>query len=217
MADPTVTVRGDATVSAEPDEAAVTIRLSLTNKKADAALGDVARDSEKLNAILDELAVTTDARVTTGVSVAEEKEYDGKRWVQKGYRASNSIVLHLGDPQLVGRVLSRVTENMTAEIQGPWWKVAPANPARGRAYKEAAEDAKRKAEAIASALGAKLGPVIEVNEPGLRKTPEVVAAPVPAPAARMFSPQSTPAPPIEVHAGAIEVSAAVEATFSLKP
>jgi uncharacterized protein YggE len=128
--------------------------------------------------------------------------------VRKGYRAVHRMYVTLEDPNLVGRLLKEATERAGAEIQGPYWRLNVDNPARAEANRRAAEDAKRKAETYVTALGARLGAIDEIKEPGVSIEPR--PRDVPAPQA-MAAPAA--APTIEVHTGALEVTAAVEVSF----
>jgi hypothetical protein len=56
-----------------------------------------------------------------------------------------------------------------ARVQGPEWLVDPTNVAYEDARSRAAEDARRRADAYASALGLRTMGVSWVAEPGLRK------------------------------------------------
>ena len=80
---------------------------------------------------------------------------------------------------------------------------------------QAALQARRKAEAYASALGVKLGPVVRVADPGTA-APQF-AMPVAAPAAQMArSGGPEAAPLVAVDPGTMDLSAAVEVTFRLE-
>jgi uncharacterized protein YggE len=64
----TVTVTGEAVIRAEPDEAVLWITLSALETAPGAALADVARRSEALVALLDELQVADADRSTSGIT-----------------------------------------------------------------------------------------------------------------------------------------------------
>lgn len=208
---PTVSVRGNAAVTARPDEAVVVITVSRLDKTPERALADAARRSGEIEAILGELGVAEAAIGTRGLSVAPQIEYDGKarRNVQRGYRATNELSVTLADPQVTGRLFQEIAGRAEADVAGPFWRIAPGNPARAEAQGLAAEDARRKAEAYANALGVRLGPIVRVLEPGVSGPPGP-RAPV--------APQAAPAPaaPVDVHSGNLEVTASVEVTFAIE-
>lgn len=209
----TVTVRGQAVVPGEPDEVRLAIELTALFPTPEEALADVAKRSEILESIFDDLDISRTARTTSGVSVREEREYEGGNYLHRGYTASNRVSIRLADSQLVGRLMKEATNQAQARLQGPWWQIALDNPARVEAYREAAADARRKAEAYAEALGARLGTVLTVIEPGLRREPEHDRVYAMAASADMSLEAE---PEIEVHAGSLDIPAAVEVTFRLE-
>ncbi len=218
MASGTVTVRGEALVPGEPDEAHVFLQIKAVEKSPQKAMADASVRSAKLQQIFEELDVPDVARATSGISIAEETEWDARssRRKQLGYRAVNAISVRLDDVDKVARLIAEVTERCDATVRGPSWQIALANPARSEAFRAAAEDARRKAEAYASALGVTLGDVLSVIEPGLavRTHQRHELLPAPAPAA---APQASVAPPeIQIDAGALDIPAAVEVTFALE-
>ena len=75
----TITVRGEASLHADPDEALLWITLSEVEHSAGRALSDVGRRSQALRGLLDEVGVATEDRSTSGVSVAEEFETSPSR------------------------------------------------------------------------------------------------------------------------------------------
>ncbi|MDQ3955635.1 MAG: SIMPL domain-containing protein [Actinomycetota bacterium] len=167
----TVTVRGQAVVPGEPDEVRLAVEVTALFPTPEEALDDVTRRSEILERVFENLNIPQPARTTSGVSVREEREYERGKYLHLGYTASNSISIRLNDPQLVGRLIKEATNQAQARLQGSWWQIAFENPARVEAYRQAAGDARRKAEAYAQALGARLGAVLTVTEPGLRREP----------------------------------------------
>ena len=219
MATGTVTVRGEALVPGEPDEAHVFLEIKAVEKSSQKAMADASERSDRLRALFEELDIPTLARATSGISVGDEWEWSSGKRKHLGYHAVNRVSVRLDDVEVVTRLIAEATKRCDATVRGPQWEIAPANPARVEAFRTAAEDARRKAEAYASALGARLGDVLSVIEPGLavrtHQRHEIV--PVPAPAAAPGAASApAPAPDIQVDAGALDISAAVEVTFALE-
>jgi uncharacterized protein YggE len=206
----TITVAGTAVVPAQPDEVAIGIALSHLAPTPDAAITEVASRSRQLEAIFDEMQIGRDRWTTSGVSVNEEREWDGKRQIHRGYRAGTRVQLRVADAELVGKLMHESVRRCQASIDGPTWLIAPDNPAYDDARRRAATSARSKAETYAAALGARLGAILSVTEPGLTVEP-----PRPMPKA-MRTMAMDAAPEINVQAGDLDVSATVIVTFGLE-
>lgn len=215
MSTGTVTVRGQAVATGRPDEARLTLSLEAMLASHAEAISEVAERSSELEALLDGLGVSEESRTTSGVTVREETEYDGttRTHRHRGYRATNTIVLRLEDVDLVGKVMTQSARTVGADVAGPYWHLALTNPTHEEAHRAAATNAKRKAEAYASALGSRLGAVVRVTEPavGFHHTEEIRAYATEAMAV------ASPEPDVEIHSGSLDVVGSVEVTFNLEP
>lgn len=218
MATGTVTVRGEALVPGEPDEAHVFLEIKAVEKSPQKAMADTSERSDRLRGIFEELDIPALARATSGISVGEETEWSSGKRKHLGYHAVNRVSVRLDDADKVATLIAEATERCDATVRGPRWEIALANPARVEAFRAAAEDARRKADAYASALGVKLGDVLTVIEPGMAIRTHQRHEIMPAPAPMAASPQAAgaPAPDIQVDAGALDIPAAVEVTFALE-
>jgi len=205
-ADPTprVTVRGVGLIRAEPDEAMLWITLTALKDGPGEALADVSTRASALAALLDELGVAKADRSTSGITVAEEFDHTEQGRRSLGHRASSGISVRLTDPDLIGRLVAKATEDLGARIAGPRWLISLDNPVRLEAAREAAADARRKAEAYAKGVGATVGQLIRLSEPGERGAEMHFAR------ATRASIESIPVEP-----GEHDVAASIEATFAL--
>jgi uncharacterized protein YggE len=206
-ATPTVTVRGDAVIRAEPDEAMLWITLSALEDAPGPALSDVSTRSHALVALLDQLGVDTADRSTTGITVYEEFDHTQSGRRSLGHRAISRVSVRLTDPDLIGRLIAQATEDLAARIDGPRWLISPDNPVRLQAARQAAADAQRKAQAYAEGVSAKLGRLIRLTEPD--------SAHIVARTAGGLRPMAVE--PIPVEPGEHEVTASIHATFVLEP
>jgi uncharacterized protein YggE len=203
---PTVTVRGDAIIRTEPDEALLWITLSALQDAPGPALSDVSARSNALVVLLDELGVARTDRSTTGITVYEDFDHTQSGRRSLGHRAISRVSVRLTDPELIGRLIAQSTEDLAARIDGPRWQIAPDNPVRLQAAREAAADGQRKAQAYAEGVGAKLGQLIRLTEPA--------DAHVVARAAGGLRPMAAELMPVEP--GEHEVAASIHATFALE-
>lgn len=205
---PTVSVVGEAVLRAEPDEAMVLVTLTALQDTPGPALEDVARRSDALIALLDELSIDPSDRSTTGASVQEEFDHTREGRRSLGHRAASSVAVRLTDPELIGQLVTRTTTELAARVDGPSWHIAPENPIRLEAARQAAADGKRKAQAYAEGVGAQLGPLIRLAEPdgppGLGRR-----------AGSGLRPMAAAAGDMPIEPGEQEVTAVIEVTFTL--
>jgi uncharacterized protein YggE len=205
---PTVTVRGDGLVRAEPDEAVLWITLSALKDGPGEALADVSARTSALVGLLDDVGVSKGDRSTTGITVGEEFEHTEKGRHSLGHRASSGVSVRLTDPELIGRLVAEAAQDLDARVDGPRWLISLDNPLRLEAARRAAADARRKAEAYCVGVGAKIGRLIELGEPGQHQAHNVGFAAA-ALAARYHE-------PMPVEQGEHELTASVWATFELE-
>ena len=209
----TVTVRGEASLRADPDEALLWITLNEVESTSGKALADVGRRTEALLTLLNDLDVAKEDRSTSGGSVAEEFDASQTRGRRSlGHRATAGVALRLADADVISRVISRAVEELQASIIGPRWFVSPSHPIWLEAARLAASDARRRADAYASGVSAELGALITLVEP---ERPGGSTS-------RLGRFEPTPSgapggPQIPIEAGQIEVTAAIDATFELRP
>ncbi len=202
---PVVSVIGEATLRVEPDEAMVLVTLSALAETPGPALEDVARRSGSLVAALDELSIPSSDRSTSGVSVREEFDHARAGRRSLGHRASSTTAIRLTDLELIGRLVTRVTTELDATVDGPRWQIAPDNPVRLEAARQAAAHGRRKAQAYAEGVGAELGELVGLAEPGT------------LPIARRTSSgwAAAAAHDMPIEPGEQEVTARIEVTYTL--
>lgn len=204
---PTVTVRGTASIRTEPDEALLWITLSTSEDSPGAALADVSARSQSLVALLDEMGVAKADRSTAGITVEEDFDHTDKGRRSLGHRAMSRVSVRLTDPEVIGQLITRATSDLAARVDGPHWLISLENPVRLEAARQASADARRRADAYAEGIGAKLGQLIQLSEPGT--APPVIHA-----AAVGFSPLA--GRPVPIEQGEQEVAASIDATFALE-
>jgi uncharacterized protein YggE len=207
---PTITVRGEAVLRVEPDEAMLWMTLTALENDPGQALADVSLRGEQLAAMLDDLGVTTKDRSTTGVTVYEEFDHTAAGRRSLGHRAAASTSVRLTDPALIGQLITKATTQLQARVDGPRWQIAADNPARLDAAHEAAADGQRKAQAFAAGVGAKLARLVRLEEPDTdHASPRMRRAGIQLASAAAGGPM-----PIEP--GEHEVTAAIDVTFTLE-
>jgi uncharacterized protein YggE len=206
----TATVRGVGDARTSPDEASVTLSIEAVEQTAAAALAKVAERTRAVVELCESLGIEPAARVTTGASVAEHGEHDREgRWQHRGYRAWNQVAARVGEASVVGELIAGAVDRRV-QVNGPAWTIAPDNPAHVAACREAALDARRRAEAYAEALGARVGALVAVRDPGTGLPPQ------PPRPMRMAAMDAGAVEALPMEAGEQLVTAVVEVEFQLE-
>lgn len=157
-------------------------------------------------------AVIAAAQAFPGVGPGDVSTGDiSVRRVERGknpvYRASEGVTVILHRPDLAGELVSAAVAAGATGTRGPNFFVGNREAAYDAALVEAMGRAKAKAEALAIAGGATLGPVVTIVESG-----DVV--PVPTEAGPRSKADAAPAPPAKP--GNSTVTATVNAVFELR-
>ena len=166
FAGPAVTVRGLGVAPVQPDGVKVVLTVRQRSDAADQALGGASRKARELERLFQELSIDRDRWVTVGLGLNEWTEWDeqGRRELRRGYDASSRLEVTLPNADGLGRLLAGAAGRAEAGVDGPWWDVAPENPAHEEARRRAMADARLRASVYADAAGLTLGPLVEVVE-----------------------------------------------------
>lgn len=143
--------------------------------------------------------------VTTG-SVSVRRVKRGENPV---YRASQSVTVITHDPDSAGDLVAAGVAAGATSTRGPTFFVGNREAAYNAALVEAFAQAKAKAELLATAAGATLGPAITIAESG-----NVI--PFSAPAAKDVAAGTEPSASPPTKPGRSTVTATVAATFALQ-
>jgi uncharacterized protein YggE len=161
-----IVVSGTGKVTTLPDEA--TIQVSVENDGATAAeaLDSNSEDTQKVLDRLKAEGVANKAIETANVVVYPNRYYDPDTGQEKtvGYRAQNTVTVTFTDFALMANVFAAVTEAGADSVYGPSWQLSEDNPAILTALTKAVENARVKAEALATAQGVELGEAVVINE-----------------------------------------------------
>jgi uncharacterized protein YggE len=212
---PTVTVRGEGTVTAQPDQAEV--RFGVVTR------APTAQEARTRNAT----AAKTAMNAVRNLDVPDEKmrmrslrlqpryEYDDEEKERKlvGYEATRQVVVELSRLEVLPQLVADVVEGGANRLDGINYQLSDRSQFRNEALRKAAEEAQEKARLLAETLGAQLGPVHTINEESfdfVRPQPQVRMA-----GAEMAK-TTAQAEPEAFAAGEIEVSADVQVIFRLR-
>ncbi|MHB8267255.1 SIMPL domain-containing protein [Bradyrhizobium sp.] len=202
----TISVSGEAQVSAPPDLAEIDAGVSTEAKTAREA-------SEANNAAMGRVLLAL-----KGAGI-EEKDFQTSRLSLQpqyapnragpnavvGYRAANRVTIKLRDVTKVASTIDLLVAAGANELGGINFMVSSASKLLDDAREQAIADARRKAEIYAKAAGVTLGPPVSISEEG---------APGPAPFRKMAAGMAASAP---VAQGEETLQVTVSVVWAIKP
>jgi uncharacterized protein YggE len=162
----TVNVQGNSELTFKPDQAEVSVGISIVKKTA----ADAQAEANKvINAIIDGLrykGIAESDIATEQLNLYEDKEWRNNEYVSNGWRATQTLRVKTTDLTKVGTIVDVASNNGANQINGINFGLTPAREAeyKKQALAEATKNAKEKAETIAEGLGAKLGSIKSVSE-----------------------------------------------------
>ncbi len=206
---PYVRVHGEATVSAEPDQAQIDIGVVTQGATAQAASD---ANSKQANSVIDQLKAAAPGATIKTVNLSVNPNYryakEGGTPTILGYTANNTVRMELNDTSLVRKVIDAATKSGANNVNRLNFTLKDEKPFRGRALGDAATQARSSAESLAESLHLKLGRVLQVEE----GQPVIISPARQVEFARAESSTETPISP-----GNIDVHASVNITFELIP
>ena len=164
---PTISVTGEATISAPPDLAMIDAGVASDAKTArEAAEANNAAMAKVLQA-LKSAGVDEKDYQTSRLSL--QPQYAPNRPAQStvtGYRASNRVTIKLHDTNKVAGVIDALVGAGANDIGNIYFMVAEPSKLLDQAREKAVADARRKAEIYAKAAGVTLGTPLSISENG---------------------------------------------------
>ncbi len=202
-----VRATAEATVVVKPDQARIGIGVITSAQTAQAASSQNATQAKLL---IDKLHAATGTKTdirTISYTVSPNYQYprDGGKPVISGYSAVNTVEVTIDDLSEIGKLIDVAVQSGANQIQRLEFTLKDEKPARADALRQASLEARSNAEAMAAALGLKLGAIVSLEQGAAENN-----RPVPIMAARTAA-VSTPVEP-----GPIEVRATVTLTVAVQ-
>ena len=189
---PAITVNGEATITAEPDQAQIDIGVFTQARNAPDASKENAERLARVLAEVKKLLGRDDEVKTSGYTLNPQYRYpqSGKPEIV-GYTATNTLRIKTAKLDEVGKLIDSAMQSGANNINRLVFTLKDEEAARLEALRQASAKAKAKAEAIAASLGLKILRIASVTEgerafqPILRQAPmargEALAAQAPTP------------------------------------
>ena len=205
----TIEVGGTGEARTSPDTADLSVAIETTGKTAEEAASRNAALADKVTAAL-KSKLGDKGKISTG-GYSLNPQYDQRPGHENptiiGYTASNSIVVETGAIDLVGALIDSAISAGANRVDYLNFTVKNDIKPRTEAITTATRDARAQADALASALGVKLGKVIKAT---------TLAEARPIPTQRMAMPMAMAAKSTPVEPGEVTVSATVSLTFEIE-
>jgi uncharacterized protein YggE len=204
---PTIVTRGQATVTARPDRAFVTIAAeSRSRNSADAQKQNAAAMTAVLQRI-EQAGVPKDAIRTVGYELRPEFDYANGRQTFRDYLARNTVEVRLDDIDRVGVVIDAAAAGGATTITGIRFDVRNRAALERDALRQAVADARARADAAAAGAGVTIDRVVRIDEEPHYEPPR----PMMRMAAQAAGDVATPVEP-----STIEVESRVVLTVSIR-
>lgn len=148
-----VRASGEATITAKPDQAQISLGVQTNASTAEAAAAQNAAESTKLLGAIRQVLGSSGTIATSQYALTPEYRYEQNKPPElTGYRADNTVVIKTGNLALVPKIIDRGTQAGANHVAGISFTLQNDAAVRARALSEAAQRARANAEAIAAGL-----------------------------------------------------------------
>ncbi len=207
-----VTTTGQANVKLAPDRAWVSVGIEARAPKSQEAQKKAALVMTAIQTELKALGIPGNAIRTVSFNLHADWDYTNNRRVLRGYVVSNMAEVKVDDLTKVADVLDRSISAGGNTIHGVRWDLQNRDRVERDALRQAVEDAKQRAEVSVAAAGARLGPVLRINEQRFEYQPRQM---MDAGMMRAQRAEALAMPDTPINPGEIEVRASVTVAFSI--
>lgn len=209
---PAISVNGEGKTTAAPDLAMVTLGVSTLRGSVAQARDDAATAMDAMVRSMRNNGVAEKDIQTQQLSISPEYDYSGNRQVLRGFRVSNTVAAKVRD---INRTSAVVDDAVTAggdevQVQGISFTIDRPEELRRQAREKAVQDARARAETLASSSGVSLGAPLAISETGY--TP----GPVAFQAAGKTADSVAAAPATPVQTGELDVTVQVSVSWEIK-
>lgn len=155
---------GSATIRSAPDEAVVTLGVRTQAPSAEGAMQQNANRMAAIMRVLLDQGLRQGDIATAWINLYPN--YDSSGLTIVGYTAENQVSATIRDMGRIGRIIDGSVDAGANVLGGIAFQLSDENEGLDEALAEAVGDARNKAEILAEASGATLGPVVTISESG---------------------------------------------------
>ncbi|MFA5495146.1 MAG: SIMPL domain-containing protein [Porticoccaceae bacterium] len=159
----TLSTTGLGEVSVAADQAVVHTQAQTTHRSASDAKLEVDR---RVNTLLDKLAalgIDKEDIVASTLRLQPNFDYEDRKPIFTGYNATRDVVVTLRKLDGLNAVLDAAVDSGINQISQIALESSEADKHRDAARRQAIDDSKAKAQTLATAYGAELGPIHSIN------------------------------------------------------
>lgn len=166
-----VSVSGECNHMVTPDRGSLTLTIEYQNMDLAKATRDAADSYERVAAAIKKLKLENMNLRTSEYSVNQVMEWEKDHQVNKGYRVRMGLWVATSDTNKLGEVIAIASREKVKDVNSLQTFLSDERQMTEEisCLQEASANAKVKAQKLASALGAKLGDVITINESGVSR------------------------------------------------
>lgn len=201
-------VSGSATVKANPDIAQAQLGVQAFADSVSRAVAENNARSAAVQAAIAAAGVAARDMQTSGFSVYPQMDYEKDRaGVVVGYWAANTLSVKIRNLATVGEVLQAGIDAGANNVSGLYFALEDPDSLLQEARAQAVADARKRAESLVAAAGAKLGKVLSIRETSPWYGPVM---------ARAEFDKAGGAESVPVQPGELEVTGQVEVVFEIE-
>jgi len=205
---PELSVTGKGEVLASADIAFLQIGVERTEKTATEAQYTAAKKSQNIVASLEKMGIAKDKIETVSFNLYPKFEYDKGESKFVGYTASNQIKVIIEKLEEMGKIIDATIAAGATNISGLNFSLKDESPYKKIALQKAFEDAKGKAEILASSSGQILDKIQRIQESEVGIISPLVEA-------RVMSAGAGGGAETPITPGKVKVQARIEVTYEL--
>ncbi len=214
MADPVISVRGEASLEVEPEIAVVWVTVMARDADRHRAVELLARRTGAVSSTIKGFGEAIDKLESQQVIVQPVFKDNRAKEKISGYNARGGFAVTVKDFSVLGDLVTGLADADLVTVTGPDWRLRPDSPVYRAARLAAAQDATRRAAEYAEAFGGRVNGLVEAADTGML-TPQPRRAVFAGARAMGASAAAEQAPTFDFEPASQTVTAQVEARFTM--